>query len=444
MLFSSVLFLAVWTSSSFAEESSNDAASAKRAPMGFQGMRGKKDLIPTVAEHNELSKRTLVNFQDKVSSASEIEDNLLHDEFAKRAPKGFQGMRGKKDYLIPDFEDSYFLEDYDKRAPMGFQGMRGKKAILEDEYYKRAPMGFQGMRGKKSLEEVLSEIEKRAASLGFYGTRGKKTYIFEYPQDYEKRLLAMEFQDMHNKIKEEWEKRASMGFQGMRGKKALYDEIEELEKRTLMGFQGMRGKKDGFENYIDYYIDDPDMDFDKRASMSFQGMRGKKDTDKRAPMGFQGMRGKRSVGQRFEPSTNFGPLNEYQGMGNRRHILASCQVEKRSPFRYFEMRGKKNPRWELRGMFVGVRGKKWANAPYEDNSPFIRVLDNTERIGMDGDSPTTLGNRLADSQLVYRPERYDLDHPSGYWNKPKLQNEPMINNGASAVCSVFVIVSTVD
>lgn len=69
---------------------------------------------------------------------------------------GFQGMRGKKDYLIPDFEDSYFREDYEKRAPMGFQGMRGKKTILENEYYKRAPMGFQGMRGKKSLEEVSS------------------------------------------------------------------------------------------------------------------------------------------------------------------------------------------------------------------------------------------------------------------------------------------------
>lgn len=74
----------------------------------------------------------------------------------------------------------------------------------------------------------------------------------------------------------------------------------------------MRGKKDGFENYIDYYID-PSMDFDKRAPMGFQGMRGKKDTDKRAPMGFQGMRGKRSVGQRFEPGMNFGSLNEYQG-----------------------------------------------------------------------------------------------------------------------------------
>jgi len=64
MLISSVLFLAVWTSSSFAEESSSsDAASAKRAPMGFQGMRGKKDLTPTVADHNELSKRTLMDFQ---------------------------------------------------------------------------------------------------------------------------------------------------------------------------------------------------------------------------------------------------------------------------------------------------------------------------------------------------------------------------------------------
>lgn len=76
--------------------------------------------------------------------------------------------------------------------------------------------------------------------MGFYGTRGKKTYVFEYPQDYEKRLLAMEFQGMRDKMKElptEWEKRAPMGFQGMRGKKALLDEIEELEKRALMGFQ---------------------------------------------------------------------------------------------------------------------------------------------------------------------------------------------------------------
>jgi len=87
--------------------------------------------------------------------------------------------------------------------------------------------------------QVLSEIEKRAA-IGFYGTRGKKTYIFEYPQDYEKTLLARGFQGMRDKMTEfpaEWEKRASMGFQGMRGKKTLFNEIKELEKRALMGFQ---------------------------------------------------------------------------------------------------------------------------------------------------------------------------------------------------------------
>lgn len=84
-------------------------------------------------------------------------------------------------------------------------------------------------------KQVLGEIEKKAA-MGYYGTRDKKTYVFEYPEDYEKRLFA----SIRGKLKEfpmEWEKRAPMGFQGMRGKKSLLDEIEELEKRTIMGFQ---------------------------------------------------------------------------------------------------------------------------------------------------------------------------------------------------------------
>lgn len=63
MIIGSVLFLAVWTSSSFAAESSSGDASAKRAPMGFQGMRGKKDLIPTSSEHDdEFTKRALADF----------------------------------------------------------------------------------------------------------------------------------------------------------------------------------------------------------------------------------------------------------------------------------------------------------------------------------------------------------------------------------------------
>lgn len=87
--------------------------------------------------------------------------------------------------------------------------------------------------------QVLNEIEKKAA-MSSYDTNGKKAYVFEYPQDYEKRLLTLGFQGAREKMKDfpaEWEKRAPMGFQGMRGKKALLDEIEELEKRALMGFQ---------------------------------------------------------------------------------------------------------------------------------------------------------------------------------------------------------------
>ena len=44
-------------------------------------------------------------------------------------------------------------------------------------------------------------------------------------------------------------------------------------------------------------------------------------------------------------------------------LAAGGRYEKRSPYRFFGTRGKKNPRWELRGKFVGVRGKKWTAAP---------------------------------------------------------------------------------
>lgn len=55
-------------------------------------------------------------------------------------------MRGKKN-AFENYVD-YYMDpdmDFDKRAPMGFQGMRGKK-----DSDKRAPMGFQGMRGKRN------------------------------------------------------------------------------------------------------------------------------------------------------------------------------------------------------------------------------------------------------------------------------------------------------
>lgn len=39
-------------------------------------------------------------------------------------------MRGKKIIIGPDIEESFPFENSDKRAPMGFQGMRGKKEYL--------------------------------------------------------------------------------------------------------------------------------------------------------------------------------------------------------------------------------------------------------------------------------------------------------------------------
>lgn len=73
------------------------------------------------------------------------------EDSAKRAPSGFLGMRGKKNLLALHpalFEDSG-LRDSIKRAPSGFLGMRGKKLMSDNElddvgdWDKRAPMGFQ-------------------------------------------------------------------------------------------------------------------------------------------------------------------------------------------------------------------------------------------------------------------------------------------------------------
>lgn len=57
----------------------------------------------------------------------------------KRAPMGFMGMRGKKEYEYTDL---------DKKALQGFHGVRGKKILFKVPYRfapKRAPSGFMGI-----------------------------------------------------------------------------------------------------------------------------------------------------------------------------------------------------------------------------------------------------------------------------------------------------------
>ena len=85
----------------------------------------------------------------------------------------------------------------------------------------------------------MEDLEKRALK-GFQGVRGKKRYLFEYPEVYEKRALAMGFQGMKGRkgeLNDDWGKRAQMGFQGMRGKKNSLGEVQELHKRAIIGFQ---------------------------------------------------------------------------------------------------------------------------------------------------------------------------------------------------------------
>ncbi|XP_032685820.1 tachykinins-like isoform X2 [Odontomachus brunneus] len=312
MHINSIFFLAIWMTSVAEELPVNNVQPTKQTSLRFPEIREKK--YPISLEYGDFSKRAQIGFQNmrgnKYFITPNVDEDFSHDEFEKRASMGFQGMRGKKDYLTSDFKDFYLHNDYKKKALMGFQGMRGKKVVSEDGYYKRAPMGFQGMRGKKSMEE---------------NTGGKKSYVFENPQEHEKRFLGMGFQGMRGKKENfpvEWEKRIPIGFQGIRDKETLLDEIEDFEKRVT-SFQDTRGKKDTFQNYVDYYIDT--MDFDKRALMGFQGMRGKKDSDKRTSMGFQGMRGKRNMGRRFGIGTVFKirSSSDNQGECHNNYVAAS-------------------------------------------------------------------------------------------------------------------------
>ncbi|XP_076644323.1 tachykinin isoform X2 [Halictus rubicundus] len=190
----------------------------KRAPMGFQGTRGKKSL-----------------------------EEIL-DEIEKRNTMGFQDTRD------PDMYSFDYSEDYETRIPsMTFgrfqeDGSRDKKDEILGEWEKRAPMGFQGMRGKKAILDAIEQLEKRALIAGFHGMRGKKDDPFgnflDYsvnPSEYAKRSTDFDERDAGESLK-----RARMGFHGMRGtnndrgyKVAAY----EIAKRSPFRYVGVRGKK---------------------------------------------------------------------------------------------------------------------------------------------------------------------------------------------------------
>lgn len=199
----------------------------KRGPSGFVGMRGKKsysdpliDLLLQKYESNELNNANW-DRQDSpsLSDFNDDDEAAYYADMDKRAPhKGIQAMRGKKwDTMIDEFE---------KRSPMGFHGMRGKK---ENGYYgssryndlageKRSPkMGFHGMRGKRSVG--FNRAAENNNNYGFFSVMKKVPYEFRGK------------------------------FVGVRGKKSESNYVGVAqdtiyEKRTPNGgFVGMRGKK---------------------------------------------------------------------------------------------------------------------------------------------------------------------------------------------------------
>lgn len=99
---------------------------------------------------------------------------MVHTD--KRAPSGFMGMRGKKEF------DDYM----NKRTPSGFFGVRGKKNYdtFIDETKRAPPSGFFGMRGKK-----------QPARSGFFGMRGKK-----YPYEFRGKFVGVRGKKSSNEI----------------------------------------------------------------------------------------------------------------------------------------------------------------------------------------------------------------------------------------------------
>lgn len=326
-----------------------------RSPQGFQGVRGKRSVNETqgqvelnVDNHRKESalatKKDLVQMYLPALDAGRDQPELT---LVKRAPMGFMGMRGKKEYETTDFDQKgpsyYRAQDDDnlylpKRAPSGFMGMRGKKYYTDNYYYdsdKRAPNGFVGMRGKKENNDILSELQY------LEGLNENENDFFDNLQN-DRRILAALAQeyaqtDTGGSDGGGLKRAPSSGFFGMRGKRFYGNDGSEddiLSKRApSAGFFGMRGKK---------WVDDSDVNGNEEDEFQLG-------EEKRAPsVGFHGMRGKKDVSNVLdEVNEKRAPSAGFFGMRGKKGPAAG----------FFGTRGKKGP-FEFRGKFVGVRGKK--------------------------------------------------------------------------------------
>lgn len=158
--------------------------------------------------------------------------------YYKRAPMGFMGMRGKKEFPDLGSEDpqqgsligqiDYTSENHIDDLPL----LNDLLIAYLEKIGAAPPESTQSQSNEGEDERITNEIEKRAAGIHqFFGVRGKKTIS--------KRLADLSFRGK---------------FIGVRGKKDLKNsraqEIKFLmdngplpKRKGQMGFIGMRGKK---------------------------------------------------------------------------------------------------------------------------------------------------------------------------------------------------------
>lgn len=229
----------------------------KRAPSGFTGMRGKKEFKLTDLSPNGLD----WNIDD---------ENSANDVRYKKAPSGFQGVRGKKmdqfeyeksflDQLFrklyqDDDEDLDNTSGYRPNIPLYSHAYSDNDDWEDNDMEKRAPSGFTGMRGKRPLSFPFYGT-KRAPN-AFFGVRGKRDF---------KRSAAEQFQPEFLGFRNK--------FVGVRGKKDSKEHQLNKIESNMLGWPA-----NSYRSLSKFLIDSPEL-------MSF----------KRAPAGFLGMRGKRQV-----------------------------------------------------------------------------------------------------------------------------------------------------
>ncbi|XP_058057145.1 tachykinins-like [Anopheles bellator] len=119
----------------------------KRAPTGFNGMRGRR--IPS-GFNGVRGKKSFYSWRSHSIPGSQ---NSYKD--GKRAPSGFLGMRGKKSFDMAQDQrwrmDDLFANDPPKEYPsyLILDPTLGPSLHINPAPPKRVPNGFMGLRGKK-------------------------------------------------------------------------------------------------------------------------------------------------------------------------------------------------------------------------------------------------------------------------------------------------------